>query len=316
MRKANVCLMVTGSVCLLLAASVAAHAPSGAIFTTLPNGSEVNFNIYETKEDVYLDGGPGIGAPQTAAGLDEGIYVFQVTDPSGRVLLSTDEARCRQFAVDESGIIIGVVAAGGCEHLTGVDIDHGATTVQLMPFENTPNPGGEYKAWVVEVGDFLDGCAAIGVENGLEVVDCGRTGGNLHGFVPAHTKTDNFKIRETRKHSPEIDTWFIDDVTGDTLPGLSVRWIDTLGAGNKKWSYLPQSPGGWFQDNIAHVEAVEKGTHYILVSDQPGCRVLEIYATSDKKPQHLYGPGLISVSVRQDDPDWTKEILVLCDTNP
>jgi hypothetical protein len=83
MLKVSTYLMVTVSVCLILAASVAAHAPSGAIFTTLPDGSEVNFNIYEAKEDVYLDGGPGIGAPQTAAGLDDGIYVFQVTDPSG-----------------------------------------------------------------------------------------------------------------------------------------------------------------------------------------------------------------------------------------
>ena len=60
-------------------------APSGAIFTTLPDGSEVNFNIYSSKDLVYLDGGPGPGAPATAAGLDDGTYVFQVTDPSGKM---------------------------------------------------------------------------------------------------------------------------------------------------------------------------------------------------------------------------------------
>jgi hypothetical protein len=76
-----------------------AHAPSGAIFTTLADGSEVNYNIYPNKEAVYLDGGPGPGAPQTAAGLDDGTYVFQVTDPSGKTLLSTDAAICRQFTV-------------------------------------------------------------------------------------------------------------------------------------------------------------------------------------------------------------------------
>ena len=85
-----------------------AHAPSGAIFTTLPDGSEVNYNIYASKNDVYLDGGPGIGAPITAAGLDDGRYVFQVTDPSGRVLLSTDPAKCRQVDV-AGGIITNVV---------------------------------------------------------------------------------------------------------------------------------------------------------------------------------------------------------------
>src|SRR5205823_1103731 len=73
-----------------------AHQSSGAIFTTLPNGQAVNFNIYPSKDLVYLDGGPGQNAPQTAAGLDDGTYVFQVTDPSGKVLLSSDVAACRQ----------------------------------------------------------------------------------------------------------------------------------------------------------------------------------------------------------------------------
>ena len=50
----------------------------------------MNFNIYDSKDDVYLDGGPGPGAPQTAAGLDDGTYYFMVTDPSGHTLLSED----------------------------------------------------------------------------------------------------------------------------------------------------------------------------------------------------------------------------------
>src|SRR5262245_46256803 len=95
--------------------SMRASAPSGAIFTTLADGSEVNYNIYAAKEDVYLDGGPGPGAPQTAAGLDDGRYVFQVTDPSGKTLLSTDPVLCRQFDV-ANGIITGVVVTG-CQHV-------------------------------------------------------------------------------------------------------------------------------------------------------------------------------------------------------
>src|SRR5437763_13265065 len=108
--------------------AIQASAPSGAIFTTVANGSEVNYNIYAAKTDVYLDGGPGPGAPQTAAGLDDGTYVFQVTDPSGKTLLSSDKAINRQFTV-ANGIITGVVPPG---HVTGVDIDHGAKTVQLF----------------------------------------------------------------------------------------------------------------------------------------------------------------------------------------
>ena len=48
-------------------ASLHASAPSGAIFTTVFDGSEVNFNIYQAKEDVYLDGGPGPGARRMEA---------------------------------------------------------------------------------------------------------------------------------------------------------------------------------------------------------------------------------------------------------
>src|SRR6266851_2098118 len=101
----------------LLGASPPAHAQlPGAIFTTLSDGSAVNFNIYPSKDAVYLDGGPPPGAPQTAAGLPDGTYVFQVTDPSGKTLLSLDIANCRQFTVS-GGIITGVVVTG-CQHAT------------------------------------------------------------------------------------------------------------------------------------------------------------------------------------------------------
>src|SRR3954463_7991674 len=91
--------LVLLAVTTLIGVPLYAHAPSGAIFTTLSDGSEVNLNIFPSKEDVYLDGGPGPGAPQEAAGLDDGVYVFQITDPSGKVLLSQDPANCRQFNV-------------------------------------------------------------------------------------------------------------------------------------------------------------------------------------------------------------------------
>src|SRR5262249_26087715 len=154
--------------------------PSGAIFTTTVNGSEVNFNQYPSKPDVYLDGGPGPGAPQTAAGLDDGTYVFQVTNPNGKRLLSTDPARCRQFVVT-GGIITSVVPTG-CEHFTGTDIDHGARTVQLIPYDDTPNPGDVYKVWVTRVEDYIAAATALGASDPLGTVDPGDAPGNHHGF--------------------------------------------------------------------------------------------------------------------------------------
>ena len=281
-----------------------AHSPSGAIFTTVFNGSEVNFNIYAAKVDVYLDGGPGLGAPQTAAGLDDGTYVFQVTEPSGRTLLSTDAAKCRRFMVT-GGVITAVVPAGGCQHITGFDLDHNAVTVQLFPFNDTPNNGGEYKAWVVTVEDFLAGCAALGVSNGLNVVDCGRTAGNLHGFIPRHTKTDNFKVGPSS--NLEFDTRFLDEA-GNLIDGLRLTWTDTLGGSNVKYSYYkPQI----LIEHYAHVEAPEPGVHQITVQSQPGCQVYKFFSATTE----LWGPGTIDVVVKQNDKVWTKYLSVYCKTN-
>ncbi len=258
-------LVLVAAVC-VLALPTNAVAQTGAIFTTVADGSEVNWNVYPSKDAVYLDGGPGIGAPQTAAGLDDGTYVFQITDPSGKTLLSTDKAKCRQFNV-LNGIITGVVVTG-CEHVTGLDVDHGATTVQMMPYNDTPNPGGEYKAWVTLVGDYLAGCANLHVSNGLEVVDCGGPrGGDFHGFVGSNSKTDNFKVKGLNR---EIDTYFTDRTTGNPIDGLIVPHIDSLGVTNNKFTYTNTAIGLF---HGAHVEDVENGTHYIVLEDQPGCKV-------------------------------------------
>jgi len=290
------------------ATSALAHAPSGAIFTTVFNGSEVNYNIYPAKPDVYLDGGPGPGAPQGAAGLDDGIYVFQVTDPSGKKLLSQDPAKCREFVVT-GGIITSVVVTGGCPHVTGIDIDQNAVTVQLMPYADTPNPGGEYKAWVVREDDFLAGCAALGVANGLDVVDCGQSPGNYHGFIPRHSKTDNFKVGKAT--NLEIDTRFI-DANGQTLAGRTLKWTDTLGASNTKHSY--NNPAWWTRDNFAHVEAVEAGVHQITIEDQASCKVAKIYceAASCGREVLINGAGTVDVPIKPKDKMWSHYIYVYC----
>jgi len=301
-----ICLFVPAYAVVLVSPAMA-HAPSGAIFTTLPDGSAVNANIYASKDFVYLDGGPGPGAPATAAGLDDGIYVFQVTDPSGKTLLSTDAAKCRQFNV-VGGLITSVVVSG-CEHVVGIDIDHGATTVQLMPYDDTPNRGGVYKAWVVRVGDFLAGCSALGVADGLEVVDCGKAPGNFHGFVPRHTKTDNFKVGDF--HNIEIDTWFYDDLTGQLLDNVSLTWTDTLGSTNNKHSYYaPQI----LVDHFAHIEAVEPGVHQVTVNDQPGCKVKKFFCGQSYCSPDVNGAGTIDVTVRPNDKNWTFYLGVYCDT--
>jgi hypothetical protein len=151
---------------------------SGAIFTTLSDGGTVNQNLYESKDLVYLNGGPqGQNGPK----LPNGTYYFQVTTPNGG-LLSTDPARCRQLTV-ANGVISG--AAGACPHSNGTFNPANFTTpVKLMPFDNTTNAGGEYKVWLIRqatttviVGDPLTS--------------------PLLSFSNSNAKTDNFKVRET-----------------------------------------------------------------------------------------------------------------------
>lgn len=124
---------------------------TGAIFTTDVNCNGTDLNIYASKNDVYLDGGPH---HMGAAGLPEGEYYVQVTEPDGTLLgtsLGTN---------DETPVVVN--ASGEfvvCYKL--VDIVRTASNPGPFPvapdgFDNTSNPGGEYKVWVSRVNDFAN----------------------------------------------------------------------------------------------------------------------------------------------------------------
>src|SRR5215211_8008144 len=49
---------------------------------------------------------------------------------------------------DLSGVIQNVTASGACAHATGTDGEDTGITVQLFPYNDTPNNGGVYKVWV------------------------------------------------------------------------------------------------------------------------------------------------------------------------
>lgn len=122
-----------------------ASSLKGKIFTTTFAGQTVPQNHYSSKDAVYLAGGP---QNQNHA-LPDGSYYFQVTGPGGNDLLSTDPAVCRQLIVFNGRIS----AADGpsCQHPTGIpeSAEDGSTPIKLMPFNDTPNPGGNYKAWLI-----------------------------------------------------------------------------------------------------------------------------------------------------------------------
>jgi hypothetical protein len=300
---------------LCIALTVAACVPSyaggpglsGAIFTTLPDGSEVNFNIYSDKTLVYLDGGPPLGAPAGAAGLPgpgstvfgkviSGTYVFQVTDPSGKTLLSTDAPQCREFTVDSNGVITGVT--GPCPHNPGTNMftQVGATTVELFPFDDTPNNGGEYKAWVTPIEFF--GCSLTATGSAR---NCGV---GKFGFTPADSKTDNFKVKVSAVR--EIDTRFLDS-NGNFIDGLGITWIDTNGASNNKDSYYDPDVD---VQHEAHVEAPENGNHQIVVSNQAGCTVGTVYLNGSALSKG--GPQSVTVKVLPSYKNITLRVDVQC----
>lgn len=184
---------------LVLTASLAtgpalAEAINGAIYTSRSDGVTVNANLYEAKADVYLNGGPA-NAPQCSGGsLDDGDYVFQVTDPSGADLLSSDSVWDRAFRVAGGKISLNLGTHPDSSDDPGDDILPGvcgSVAIQVAPYDDSPNGGGVYKLWITRISDFQAACG-VGV-------DCG-----LAGFIPGSTKTDNFRVRDDQAPPPQV----------------------------------------------------------------------------------------------------------------
>lgn len=187
--------------------SAFAQKVSGAIYTTTQDGTVVNKNVYAARTDVYLNGG---SQNMHSSGLSNGTYYFQVTDPSGKTLLSTDAAACRQLTV-AGGRVSG--AAGPCPHPIGAfNPANGSTTVQVAPFNLTPNQGAEYKVWLI-----LASNATVGTDPKVLL------------FSHSNAKTDNFKVRETSVVP-----------VGSCQPSSS---LSVLVSGTNVTSYIPK--GNW-----------------------------------------------------------------------
>jgi hypothetical protein len=114
--------------------------------------SGVDLNIYGSKGDVYINGGP---SHPGAASLPDGSYCVQVTSPDGTVL--------GQSAAGAVTVAGGAFAQ--CYQLSAILTK---TSDGTPGYDDTNNPGGEYKVWIS--------------------TDC--------DFINSSTKTDNFKVRQ------------------------------------------------------------------------------------------------------------------------
>jgi hypothetical protein len=191
---------------------------SGAIYSTTKDGTAVNQNIFGSIRDVYLSGGP---QNLNASGLPNGTYYFQVTDPSGKTLLSTDNAVCRQLNVT-AGRVSG--AAGPCAHANGTfNPANGTLPVQMAPFSASPNKGNEYKVWLVPVAR-----ATISGSDPKVLV-----------FKNSDSATDNFKAQ-----AEEVPQ-------GSCQPSSS---LSVLVSGSNVVAYVPK--GNWSATPTTGVAAV------------------------------------------------------------
>ena len=171
---------------------------SGAVFTTTADGTVVNENIYSAKSDVYINGGP---QNVQHAGLPDGTYFYQVTAPGWHPsqadltegLLSTDDAIHRQLTVVD-GVVSGVPTDGDFHALGALNPANGSTPVQLAPFADSANPGGEYKVWLIRYKD-ADG-NVVTDRQGNPVVAGADPDFNspVLIFRADNAKTDNFKV--------------------------------------------------------------------------------------------------------------------------
>jgi hypothetical protein len=224
----------------LVFAAPAAAAVNGAIYTTISDGTTVNGNIYDSKAAVYLTGGPQ--NTNNPGLVPDGLYYFQVTNPSGSMLLSQDDVTCRQVQVT-GGRIVGVPAgtppaacAAGAYHAIGIpNSSNGNTPVQLIPYLDTDNPGGEYKAWLTPTGNYsLDGS------------NCSSKSNVTFGFCDADSKTDNFKIKQPG--AAYVTVCKFEDLVGDgtqtsgpPIPGWPITATGVDAGGNKNQTVNTQT---------------------------------------------------------------------------
>jgi hypothetical protein len=126
---------------LMLTAGIASAAPmSGAIFTTESTCNGTNLNIFTSKGDVYLDGGP---AHPGAAGLPDGNYYVKVTEPDGTLLGSSLSANVTVYNGDFAQ----------CDRLEDILVKASDAS---PGYDDTSNGGGEYKVWASKDPGFAN----------------------------------------------------------------------------------------------------------------------------------------------------------------
>ena len=218
--------------------AVAAPPLSGAIFTTLGDGSAVNHNIYDSKDAVYLNGGP---SRPGAAGLPDGEYYVQVTEPNGTVLGTS------LGSVDETPV---AVSGGEFVQLYQLSAILLRASDSTQGYDDTTNPGGEYKVWVSTVPTFEQNSSKT---DNFKVKP--RDGGGDEDPAPiVHVKKYYDANANGAWDSGEaaIEGWKVDvQGAGGYTDVVYTTWTATVEAGD--WSFTEATP---VETNWLHTSAL------------------------------------------------------------
>ncbi len=223
-----------------LASGNAVYTSTDATAQGCLNGApdnDVNCNAYESKDKVYLSGGPVNGG-----GLGDGDYFFAILEPGSQAdptdgsptNLSTDTYADRKINVDS-----GVLSNLGT-HLTGTDKD-GRLVVQAMPYDDTSNPGGVY---------ILAVCKWLGDGDANDATN------------PSKCKYDAFKVRSETPPTVASDPVVTKDAKATfkrTFPWSIEKTVSCVGGSGPYLTYddLVQKLGGTATCNYSI--AVTKG---------------------------------------------------------
>ncbi len=249
---------------LLLAVASAFANISGSIFTSLPDGTAVNQNLYNDQSTVYLNGGP---QNLSGSGLPDGIYYFQVTTPDGALLLSNDSASMRLVRVT-NGRFAGRVQNNPPTFTlypippppyppTGTPLyphpdgpknkANGSVPCQLWPFDQTTNRGGEYKVWLIPYGK-----ATVAGD------------GKHLNFNKSNSKTDDFKLKSYTPPPPPVTTSA--NLAGHKFYDTNMDGVDVL-------NNVPEGEVG-VQNFTIHIELTDSSNNPVVLSPAPGAPVV------------------------------------------
>ena len=256
-----------------------ANATEGAAFTTSRFGTLAPGNLYPRAAAVYLALGPGPGVACNEPGLADGLYYFQVTDPSGSTLLSTDKSVEDRLVLVSRGVLSNFLGTG---HTVLPSGPCSSKIVQLMPFESAPNGGIEYRVWITRVEDYATDLSGF------------------FGFQADRSLTSNFRIGALQANpqtrlvghkffdANENGAWDTSDPREIPIPGWRVE-IQRNGVledvtftnADGQYEFLRNrdgsaytlrevAPGGFIGDNVpGAVWLAKTPRQFTVIADQP-----------------------------------------------